>query len=240
MAYVYQHIRLDTNTIFYIGIGSDLNYKRAYTKHKRNIYWNRIVDISDYAIEIIEDGIEWKDACKKEQFWINYYGRHNLGTGQLCNMTDGGEGTIGRYCSMETKLKMGRESKKKIYTKEYRKKLSMTSIGENNPMFGKHHSEDAKKKISDSQIGELHHWYGTKRSEKTKNKIGANQPLKISIIKCDLNGNEIETYPSMGLAAKNNYISEGNLSTYFKKSFITKQNRYRTLGGFIWKISNKT
>ena len=100
MAYVYQHIRLDTNEIFYIGIGSDLKYKRAYTKHKRNIHWNCIVNMTNYSVEIIEDGIEWEDACKKERFWINHYGRHNLGTGQLCNMTDGGEGTIGRYCSI--------------------------------------------------------------------------------------------------------------------------------------------
>ena len=32
MAYLYRHIRLDTNEIFYIGIGSDINYKRAFIK----------------------------------------------------------------------------------------------------------------------------------------------------------------------------------------------------------------
>ena len=41
MAYVYRHIRLDTNQPFYIGIGSDKNYFRANqkTSSKRNSYW---------------------------------------------------------------------------------------------------------------------------------------------------------------------------------------------------------
>ena len=33
MAYIYRHIRLDKNEPFYIGIGSDKDYKRAYNKH---------------------------------------------------------------------------------------------------------------------------------------------------------------------------------------------------------------
>ena len=36
MAYVYQHVRLDTNEPFYIGIGSDdKNYQRANNKFNR-------------------------------------------------------------------------------------------------------------------------------------------------------------------------------------------------------------
>ncbi len=34
MAYVYKHIRLDTNEIFYIGIGNNNDYGRAYQKKK--------------------------------------------------------------------------------------------------------------------------------------------------------------------------------------------------------------
>jgi hypothetical protein len=34
MAYLYRHIRLDKNEPFYIGIGSDKQYKRAYNKIK--------------------------------------------------------------------------------------------------------------------------------------------------------------------------------------------------------------
>ena len=43
MAYVYKHIRLDNNTVFYIGIGSDKKYKRAHSKCDRNLHWKRII-----------------------------------------------------------------------------------------------------------------------------------------------------------------------------------------------------
>jgi uncharacterized protein involved in tellurium resistance len=32
----------------------------------------------------------WEEACKKETFFISYYGRKDLGLGSLVNMTDGG------------------------------------------------------------------------------------------------------------------------------------------------------
>ena len=38
---IYRHIRLDTNQVFYIGIGS---IKRAYRKTGRNNYWNNITN----------------------------------------------------------------------------------------------------------------------------------------------------------------------------------------------------
>jgi hypothetical protein len=41
---VYRHIRLDKNEPFYIGIGSDRNYKRASSIKDRNKYWGNIVN----------------------------------------------------------------------------------------------------------------------------------------------------------------------------------------------------
>lgn len=41
MAYVYRHIRLDKNEPFYIGIGSDINYQRAYNYQRRTKYWKK-------------------------------------------------------------------------------------------------------------------------------------------------------------------------------------------------------
>ena len=42
MAYVYKHIRKDTEEPFYIGIGSDSKYYRAYKFEGRNEIWCRI------------------------------------------------------------------------------------------------------------------------------------------------------------------------------------------------------
>lgn len=69
-------------------------------------------------------------------------------------------------------------NKGKILSDETRRKLSEIRIekglgkGENNPMYGKIHSENTRKKISEKLSGENHPFYGKHRSEDTKKKIG--------------------------------------------------------------------
>jgi len=143
MAYVYRHIRLDTNEPFYIGIGSDTDgiYTRAFSKSRNNQYWHNIINKTSYEVEILMDDLTWEEACKKEIEFIKLYGRKNLNTGILVNLTDGGEGghgrflnyesrhkisvkSIGRRASVETKKKMSNSHKGKIISKITRKKLS--------------------------------------------------------------------------------------------------------------------
>ena len=96
MAYVYRHTRLDTNEVFYIGIGSDeKTHNRAYRKKGTKI-WMRILNKTEILVEILHTGIEWEKACEIEKELIFLYGRADLGTGTLVNFTDGGEGTPGR------------------------------------------------------------------------------------------------------------------------------------------------
>ena len=75
MAYVYRHIRLDKNEPFYIGVGSDNEYKRANTRKGRNKIWNDIVNKSDFEVEIIFDNISWEEALLKEVEFISLYKR---------------------------------------------------------------------------------------------------------------------------------------------------------------------
>ena len=104
--YLYRHIRTDLNQPFYIGIGSDSNYKRAFTKKGRSYSWKDIVyKNSPYEVEIILDDLSWDEACAKEKEFIQIYGRKDLNLGPLVNFTDGGEGQWGRKDSPETKLK---------------------------------------------------------------------------------------------------------------------------------------
>lgn len=94
MPYIYRHIRLDKNEPFYIGIGSN-GYKRAYSKRGRNKIWNGITSRTNYDVEILIDNLQWDEARVKEQEFIALYGRIDKGTGTLCNLTPGGDGTIG-------------------------------------------------------------------------------------------------------------------------------------------------
>jgi len=120
MAYLYRHIRLDKNEVFYIGIAS--NKKRAYSKSNRNKYWHNIVNInSDYKVEIIFDNLSLTDAFNKEKEFISLYGRKDLNLGSLCNLTDGGEGAFGKITSQIVKDKISRSVRKNTHWKNGRK-----------------------------------------------------------------------------------------------------------------------
>ena len=128
MAYLYRHIRLDTNQPFYIGIsGKDNNYKRAYIKTKRNELWGRIAFKTNYDVEIVFDNLTEKEVKNKEIEFIKLYGRIDLQTGTLANLTDGGDGVLN-------------ENTKSLI----RSKISKSSLG-------KKMSESAKKKMGDNQ-----------------------------------------------------------------------------------------
>lgn len=115
MAIVYRHRRLDTNEIFYVGIG---NIKRATFKFGRNNFWNKIITKTNYSIEIIQENLSWEDACELEIFLISLYGRRDLGTGTLTNLTCGGEGSIGTIVSKDTRDLMSKKRLGKRHTKE--------------------------------------------------------------------------------------------------------------------------
>ncbi len=148
MAYLYRHIRLDKNEPFYIGIGSDSNYKRANDKNLRSGYWQKILSKTEYRVDILFDDLTWEEACEKEIEFISIYGRRDLNNGTLCNMTNGGEGTLGRIATEETRRKIGIAQKGKINSPETRKKLSIANKG-------RKHSEETKLKISKAQIGKI-------------------------------------------------------------------------------------
>lgn len=150
MSYLYQHVRLDTNQVFYIGIGSDQNgqHLRAYDKGSRNIIWNRIVKKTEYRVEIIADNISWEHACLFEKKFIDFYGRKNLKRGPLCNLTDGGDGSHGYIATKETRKKLSEAAKNKVFSEEHRNKLKLASTGKNL-------SESSKKKISNANKGNI-------------------------------------------------------------------------------------
>jgi hypothetical protein len=138
MAYLYRHIRLDTNEVFYIGIGSDSEYKRAYSKQSRNTHWNNIIKTTSYEVEIILEDLTWEEACSKEIEFIKLYGRRNINEGTLVNMTDGGEGFVG--------LK---------FTEDHKHNIAKAATGNRN-MVGKHLSNSQKEKLRDANLGKRH------------------------------------------------------------------------------------
>jgi hypothetical protein len=111
MAYVYSHTRLDTGNVFYIGIGSDIFFKRANANKNRNKHWINIYNKCQIKIDILYSNITWKEACYIEQKLILELGRIDLNNGQLVNLTGGGEGKFGFVTPIYTKNKISNTKK---------------------------------------------------------------------------------------------------------------------------------
>ena len=125
MAYVYRHIRLDKNEPFYIGIsGKDNDYKRAYSKKNRNNHWNSVVFNSEYDIEILLDELTIEEAKEKEKEFILLYGRSDIKTGTLVNLTDGGDGVLNMSENAEMRLKLSKAAFGKKMSDSARNKMS--------------------------------------------------------------------------------------------------------------------
>ena len=140
---VYQHIRLDTNEVFYIGIG---NIKRPYIISNRNIHWKNIVNKVGYKIEILYENLTWEEACNIEINLIKHYGRLDLGTGILINFTNGGEGAKGIVQSKEHLLKRSNALKGRKLFEEHKRRLSEAKKG-------KTLTDEHKENIRLSRIG---------------------------------------------------------------------------------------
>jgi hypothetical protein len=99
--YLYRHIRLDKNEPFYIGIGTKQKRKyencyncihgRAFSKSQRNNFWKKVISKTEYEVEIFLESNDYKFIKQKEIEFIFLYGRKDLKTGTLVNLTSGGD-----------------------------------------------------------------------------------------------------------------------------------------------------
>lgn len=191
MACVYRHIRLDTRQPFYIGIG--VNEARAYSKKGRNKHWCNIVNKCGYEVQILFDDLDYEVAKLKEIEFITLYGRYNISNGLLCNLTDGGNGSLGYKPTEEALLKISKTSKGRVKSKEqidkWKQNMSFTKSKETKEkirqtLLGKKHTEKRKENQRKAQLGKTlsdetkqklrDYWTGKKRgpfSEEHKQKL---------------------------------------------------------------------
>ncbi len=175
-AYVYTHTRLDTNEVFYVGIGTQDNYIRASRSHNRTNYWNNVVKRCGWKVDILYDNLSWEDACKKEKELIAFYGRIDLGTGTLVNLTDGGEGTLGHQHTEETKEKMSKTRKGRKYSEEHKAKTRNSMLGKNCKKIINTETGEVFKSVEEAanSIGISRVALSLKLTGKTKNKTNLN------------------------------------------------------------------
>lgn len=160
MFYVYEHIRPDTNTVFYVGKGKGA---RCVAKDNRNRYWRNVVAKAGvFEARKIAENVDEELAFFVEQERIEQLKRLGF---KLCNLTNGGEGSTGLKHSEESRKKIGvrhsqesydralvKRKAKYPFTAEHIKNMSLARQGEKNFMFGKTHSQEARDKIRQARL----------------------------------------------------------------------------------------
>jgi hypothetical protein len=117
--YVYAYLRED-RTPYYIGKGKG---QRAFKKHCCSVP----TDLS--RIIILVAGLAEEYAFQLERQLIANYGRKNLGSGILRNLTDGGEGPSGMVISIDHRKKLSDAMKGKKKTAEHAAKVRAANLG---------------------------------------------------------------------------------------------------------------
>ena len=164
--YTYAYLRED-RTPYYIGKGSG---RRVYSNKGRPCK-----KPTKDKIIFLKQNLTEEEAFKHEIYMIAVFGRIDLGTGILHNMTNGGEGGSGRVLSEETRRKLSDANRgknhpnygkttsletkakmsasKKNMSDETRAKYSAANAGENHPFYGKTHSPETRAKYSAARKG---------------------------------------------------------------------------------------
>ncbi len=228
MAIVYRHRRLDNFQVFYVGVGK--NESRASSKDSRSKWWERTVNKSDYEIDILKTNMSWGDACELEIFLISEYGRKDLKKGNLVNMTDGGEGSLGRRTTEEANKErcepVCKYSLKGEFIKEYPSGLKAAKdVGSSKGNI----SSACSGKIMSSGGFMWAYKKGDKKTLPTYKKI-KRVSLRKSVTQFTLQGVFIKEYSSITEAIKETKIGDVGSAC---------SGKLKTAGGYLWKYKNK-
>ncbi len=125
--YVYLHRKESDNKPFYIGKGKG---RRAWVKSGRNERWIRTAAKHGLNVEILFDGLTEEEALTVEVDCILELRSFGY---DLCNMTEGGEGTSGHVVSSDTRLKISKAHKGRIKDEKWRENMSKSQKGRKLP-----------------------------------------------------------------------------------------------------------
>jgi hypothetical protein len=169
--YTYAYLRED-GTPYYIGKGRG---QRAYWRNSND----RIPAPQKNRILILKSNLTEESAFRHEIYMISLFGRKDLGTGILINLTDGGEGRSNM--SQECREKIRKINLNKEVSDITRKRMSDVRKGKKQSkewiekrtekLRGKIRTEEQIEKLSQSHIGQVAWNKGIPHKEESKQKM---------------------------------------------------------------------
>jgi len=132
--YVYEHLLPDSQTVFYVGMGRG---SRAYGKTSRNPFWRAVVakhfgPNKRPIVRFAQKGLSKEAALELEVRLIEQYGRRDIETGPLVNLSTGGEHAVP---GEQTRQNQSEAAKRKFQ----------------NPEMSQHYSEAQRRRFTDPE-----------------------------------------------------------------------------------------
>lgn len=183
MYYTYVHRRASDNLIFYVGKGTG---KRAWSHKGRSLHWHNVVKKHGICVEIWNTFTDETEAFQNE---IDLIAKMK-GWMPLTNKTYGGEGVSGYR-----------------YSPDQIERCRVQNTGENNPYFGKKHSQELKQKMRELRQGVLNPMFG---------KSGKLSPTA-KTTKVEFDNGKILVFDTAREAANFTGINESDMPRYIKQ-----------------------
>lgn len=159
--FVYCYLRAKTSkngkagTPYYVGVASSAARPRA----------SHVCSVPPIGqrqrIRVLRSGLTWEGACEWEKFYIKHFGRIDLGTGILQNLTEGGDGVKGHGPATLEKMRMAHigkpltaehsENRRQAHLALNRRCSESHKAKVSASLKGHSFAEESKKKISDTK-----------------------------------------------------------------------------------------